>query len=168
MIPSHSLVHLRYPVLWCESFVCTGLLPTLEVYLDHLSSHVHDTNHMLVLDQQPQLMIVALAYVLQSRVDLFLDVRVEDLLVVIQILSGAKQPADELGSFDVVRYLIEGVGRSAISRYEFRLTRKVEEDDIFMNWTGVVAFQVMKKTVLTIYSVTTVQVGVYATGFLSY
>ena len=69
---------------------------------------------------------------------------------------------------DVVRYLIEGVGRSAISRYEFRLTRKVEEDDIFMNWTGVVAFQMMKKTVLTIYSVTTVQVGVYATGFLSY
>jgi len=167
MIPSHGLVHLRYPVLWCESLVCTGLLPTLEVHLDHLSSHVHDTSHMLVLDQQPQLVIVALAYVLQSRVDLFLDVRVEDLLVVIQILSGAKQPADELGSFDMVRYLIEGVGRSAISRYEFRLTWKVEEDDIFMNWTGVAVFQVTIETSIAVDSVTGMQVGFYAADCLS-
>lgn len=76
--------------------------------LDHLSSNVHDTSHMFVLDEQSRHVVVALAYVLQSRVDLFLDVTVEDLLGVIQIHSDVEQLADELGSFDFVRYLIEG------------------------------------------------------------
>ena len=138
-----------------------SLRPCFEVRLDHLSNNVHDTSHMFGLDGQSGHMVVALAYVLQSRVDLFLDVRVKDLLAVIKIHSDVEQLVAEFGSFDVVRYLIEGGGTVALSRYELRLTWEVEEDDIFMDRTGVVVCQVVKEAFLAVESVTTVQVGLY-------
>lgn len=73
---------------------------------------------------------------------------------------------DELGGIDTVRHLIEGIGGLALFRYEFGLVKETEEDNIWMNWTGIVVFQIIGETAIAIDSPTNMQAAVYAADFM--
>jgi hypothetical protein len=105
------------------------------------------------------LVVVALGDESQGLVDLLLEVRLIDLLVVLEGFGCIPELDDELRSFDVVPDLIEGVVVNATAWYELRLGIEFEEDDLVVQRARVVDREVLSEAVVVVVAVTMVCIG---------
>jgi hypothetical protein len=62
--------------------------------------------------------------------------------------------------------LTKGIGGLALSRYEFGLTKELEKDEVWMNWTCIFDFQVSGETAIAVESLASVQAAVYTDDFM--